>query len=88
LFGLHTYPEETCGLDWQKRYKVIKGICCGLYYLHKECQINSSIIHLDLKPENILLDDNMVPKIADFGLAKLFEDPKTQSLATSPMGSR
>ncbi|GJN10170.1 hypothetical protein PR202_ga28240 [Eleusine coracana subsp. coracana] len=79
--------EELCGLAWHQRYKIIKGICCGLYYLHDECQINSFVIHLDLKPENILLDDNMVPKIADFGLAKLFDDNKTHTCATSRVGS-
>jgi serine/threonine protein kinase len=50
------------------RYEIIKGICHGLHYLHTECQI----VHLDLKPENILLDDNMEPKITDFGMSRLF----------------
>lgn len=83
-----TYAEESCGLDWHQRYKVIKGICCGLNYLHNECQENSSLLHLDLKPGNILLGDNMVPKISDFGLAKLFDVNKAQTIATSLYGTQ
>uniref|UniRef100_A0A0A9AJ24 non-specific serine/threonine protein kinase n=1 Tax=Arundo donax TaxID=35708 RepID=A0A0A9AJ24_ARUDO len=79
--------DESCGLDWHRRYKIIKGICCGLHYLHNECQINASVIHLDLKPANILLDDNMVPKITDFGLSKLFDDQKVQTCVTTLAGS-
>lgn len=56
--------EESCGHDWPTRYKIIKGICEGLNYLHRE-----SIVHLDLKPGNVLLDKRMNPKIADFGLS-------------------
>lgn len=83
------YTDEHSGLDWHTRYKIIKGICCGLHYLHEECrcQINVSIVHLDLKPANILLDQNMVPKIADFGLSKLFNDGKTRTCATTIAGS-
>lgn len=74
--------EEFEGLDWQIRYKIIKGICEGLKYLHKEVDI----YHLDLKPENILLDKNMMPKLADFGLSRLVVNE--QSRATeSPVGT-
>ncbi|GJN28609.1 hypothetical protein PR202_gb16813 [Eleusine coracana subsp. coracana] len=59
---------ESCGLEWHKRYELIRGICCGLQYLHIECRI----VHLDLKPQNILLDGKLVPKIADFGMSRLF----------------
>ncbi|GJN04911.1 hypothetical protein PR202_ga22493 [Eleusine coracana subsp. coracana] len=78
---------ESCGFDWHKRYKIIKGICHGLHYLHEECQPHGSVIHLDLKPENILLDDRMVPKIADFGISKFFSDQKLETRATIAIGS-
>ncbi|PON48523.1 Cysteine rich receptor like kinase [Parasponia andersonii] len=58
------------GLDWERRYKIIVGIARGLLYLHEDSQFR--IIHCDLKASNILLDEDMNPKISDFGLAKLF----------------
>ena len=61
--------DEYNGHDWRIRYGIIKGICNGLKYLH---ELKPSMYHLDLKPANVLLDKNMVPKIADFGLSRLF----------------
>jgi serine/threonine protein kinase len=51
--------------------------CKGLQYLHKG--LENPMLHLDLKPGNILLDQNMVPKLADFGLSKLVYDSQTQT---------
>uniref|UniRef100_J3N6U1 Protein kinase domain-containing protein n=1 Tax=Oryza brachyantha TaxID=4533 RepID=J3N6U1_ORYBR len=56
--------------------KLLKGTCEGLKYLHVE--LKPHIYHLDLKPANILLDSNMVPKIADSGLSKIFSGGKTK----------
>ncbi|XP_057866700.2 cysteine-rich receptor-like protein kinase 10 [Cryptomeria japonica] len=68
-------PEKRKELDWQKRYNIIIGIARGLLYLHQESQLR--IIHRDIKANNILLDHKLNPKIADFGLAKLFPEDKT-----------
>ncbi|KAM3345571.1 hypothetical protein ACQJBY_020204 [Aegilops geniculata] len=77
--------DESTGHDWSTRYAIIKGICQGLKYLHEE--LVPPMWHLDLKPGNILLDENMVPKIADFGLSRLFGGEYTQMTKTS-IGTR
>lgn len=66
--------DESLGLDWNLRYGIIEDICNGLQFLHEECHM----VHLDLKPENILMDASMAPKIADFGLSKIFGDQQTR----------
>ena len=68
--------DASSGLDWDTRYKIIRGICHGLHYLHR-----------DLKPANILLDDNMVPKIADFGLSRLFGELQTRTITKNQYGT-
>ncbi|WJX31966.1 hypothetical protein P8452_20348 [Trifolium repens] len=51
------------------------GVARGLTYLHEESWLR--IVHRDVKANNILLDSKLVPKISDFGLAKLYDDTKT-----------
>jgi RIO-like serine/threonine protein kinase len=53
-------------LEWKQRFNIALGVAKGLAYLHHECL--EWVIHCDVKPENILLDQNLEPKIADFGL--------------------
>jgi serine/threonine protein kinase len=79
--------DESHGLDWDDRYKIIVGICRGLHHLHEQWQTGTPIIHLDLKPENIFLNDNMVPKIADFGLSRLFDPEQTRAYTRTVVGS-
>jgi coatomer subunit beta' len=64
IMKLISFVDASHGLEWRKRYEIIKGICEGLLHLH-----DKRILHLDLKPGNILVDEHMIPKIADFGLS-------------------
>ncbi|KAK9155256.1 hypothetical protein Sjap_002736 [Stephania japonica] len=70
LFG-----QSLLHLDWPTRYDIMLGTARGLAYLHEDSRIR--IVHRDVKASNILLDADLVPKISDFGLAKLYDDKKT-----------
>ncbi|XP_056162914.1 LEAF RUST 10 DISEASE-RESISTANCE LOCUS RECEPTOR-LIKE PROTEIN KINASE-like 2.4 isoform X2 [Syzygium oleosum] len=73
----------SSSLEWKILYQIAIGIARGLEYLHRGC--NTRILHFDIKPQNILLDQDFIPKISDFGLAKLCHGKDS---AVSTLGMR
>ncbi|GAU44192.1 hypothetical protein TSUD_373270 [Trifolium subterraneum] len=70
--------EGGISLTYKKMYEISLGVARGITYLHQGCDMQ--ILHFDIKPHNILLDENFIPKVSDFGLAKLY--PNDNSIVT------
>ncbi|CDP13825.1 unnamed protein product [Coffea canephora] len=60
------------------RFRVIRGVASGLFYLHEGWE--QIVIHRDVKASNVLLDSELNGRLGDFRLARLYDhgiDPQT-----------
>ena len=68
--------NDSTKLPVDEAVEMFREIGTGMMHLH-----GKGILHCDLKPGNVLLDQDGVPRLADFGQARLKSD-KTASLGT------
>uniref|UniRef100_A0ACD6AAR0 Uncharacterized protein n=1 Tax=Avena sativa TaxID=4498 RepID=A0ACD6AAR0_AVESA len=83
LFDL---PFGKQPLDWNTRVKIALGVAEGLSYLHNVA--DPPIIYRDMKAANILLDEDFIPKLSDFGLAKIGPVGDKTHISTRVMGTQ
>ncbi|XP_041014296.1 receptor kinase-like protein Xa21 [Juglans microcarpa x Juglans regia] len=78
--------SRNCGLNIPQRLNIMTDVASALEYLHHS--LSTPIVHCDLKPNNILLDEDMVARVADFGIAKLLNggDSITQTMTLATIG--
>jgi len=65
---LHSQSQACPPLSWPQRLNILLGTARAIQFLHQD---SPSLIHGDVKSSNVLLDERLMPKLGDFGLARL-----------------
>ncbi|XP_062120103.1 rust resistance kinase Lr10-like [Humulus lupulus] len=77
--------EGVISLSCKQIFEISLGVARGIEYIHQGCYMQ--ILHFDIKPHNILLDENFIPKVSDFGLARLCPLEKNNMSLTAARGT-
>ncbi|XP_007955382.1 interleukin-1 receptor-associated kinase 1 [Orycteropus afer afer] len=64
---LHLQDQAYTPLSWPQRVDILVGTARAIQFLHQD---SPSLVHGDIKSSNVLLDERLMPKLGDFGLAR------------------
>ncbi|KAJ1431790.1 Serine-threonine/tyrosine-protein kinase, catalytic domain [Sesbania bispinosa] len=73
------------GLEIGERLDIAIDVAHAITYLHM--YTDNPIIHRDIKSTNILITENLRAKVADFGFARLSDDPGATHISTQVKGT-
>jgi serine/threonine-protein kinase len=76
--------EYAAPLPLRERLGLFRSLCAAVQYAHQK-----RIVHRDIKPSNILVNREGVPKLLDFGIAKLLDAaPEGGTTSITATGAR
>jgi serine/threonine protein kinase len=76
--SLENYIAGKSRLEPKEAVRLGISLCDGLHHAH-----SNGIVHRDIKPMNILISNDQVPKILDFGIARVTMDGRTQGITST-----